>query len=153
MSQLWPEWLHDEPSSKATGSIYNDMLTVSRWNRLSGSVATTLNFVSGAQKTSILATHLLCTVFLDAPTVLVPVDPKHEIGDPAITLSIVSTSPACFEPTRSPPYSATPRGWFTIMREGTQAMSGIEKSLELLLDVLQKHKFEVGVFANGFSRY
>jgi hypothetical protein len=88
--------------------------------------------------------------FIDAPLVLLPVDPKFNLATPAFMIQSLAVSPACTKPTRTPPYPAAPRGWFTIRYEGRNSMPGIERSLEFLIKILQENRFEVGALPGYF---
>ena len=83
--------------------------------------------------------------FLDAPMVLLPVDPVHELGTPAAVSPPPAASPPCSIPSLSPAYSSTPRCWFRIdhWHVGQESMPGVEDSFDLIHETLRKNRFEV----------
>ncbi|KAE9402538.1 hypothetical protein BT96DRAFT_990991 [Gymnopus androsaceus JB14] len=87
--------------------------------------------------------------FLDAPMIMVPVDPKAHFGnatDAQYTLKPVST---CSTPTTCPSPSQAHRAWFKIDDVGRDSLPGIEETWSYLRDILKEHRFDA-IF--GFSQ-
>ena len=61
-----------------------------------------------------------------------------------VTPTTLPIHPVCAQPTRTPVYSSTARGWFKIDDQMIRKdMVGLEDSLVLLMNVLAEHNFEV----------
>ncbi|KAF7975329.1 hypothetical protein HWV62_9763 [Athelia sp. TMB] len=87
--------------------------------------------------------------YLDAPMVLTPNDHRDN-SHVLVTPTALPIHPVCAEPTRTPAYSSTARGWFKIDDQMIRKdMVGLEDSLVLLMNVLAEHNFEA-IF--GFSQ-
>lgn len=70
-------------------------------------------------------------------------DTSHALVTPAVP----PVYHFCNQPTRTPKYSATARGWFKIDDQMIRAdMIGLEESLVLLMSVLAEYKFEVNFY-------
>ncbi|KZP26296.1 hypothetical protein FIBSPDRAFT_1040846 [Athelia psychrophila] len=93
--------------------------------------------------------HDLEFYYLDAPMTLTPNDHRDD-SNTFIAPDVPLAFPSCAQPTKTPSYSATARGWFKIDDQMIRAdMVGLESSLVLLMNVLNQHKFEA-IF--GFSQ-
>lgn len=88
--------------------------------------------------------HLaLSSDFLDAPMIMVPVDPKAHFANATDAQYTLKPVPTCSTPTMRPSPSQAHRAWFKINDVGRDSLPDIEQTWFYLREVLKQHRFDV----------
>lgn len=88
--------------------------------------------------------HLVLSLdFLDAPMIMLPVDPKAHYANATDAQYILKPVPTCSTPTMRPSPSRAHRAWFKINDVGRDSLPDIEKTWFYLREVLKQHRFDV----------
>ncbi|KAE9402537.1 hypothetical protein BT96DRAFT_879408 [Gymnopus androsaceus JB14] len=87
--------------------------------------------------------------FLDAPMIMVPVDPKAHFGNTTDAQYTLKPVPTCSTPTTRPSPSQASRAWFKINDVGRDNLPNIEETWFYLREILKEHRFDA-IF--GFSQ-